>query len=40
MLRPAPAEDDLRILTDDLESARSSLSRLVEALASATVRDN
>jgi ParB family chromosome partitioning protein len=40
MLRPAPAEEDLRILADDLESTRSSLSRLVEALASARVRDN
>jgi len=40
MLRPAPAEEDLRILADDLESTRLSLSRLVEALASARVRDN
>lgn len=38
-LRPAPAEDDLRILAGDLESTRSSLSGLVEALASARVRD-
>jgi len=39
-LRPAPVEDDLRILHDELESTRSSLSRLVEALASARVRDS
>jgi len=38
LLRPAPAEADLSILADDLESTRSSLSRLVEALASASVR--
>jgi ParB/RepB/Spo0J family partition protein len=35
MLRPSPAEEDLRILAGDLESTRSSLSRLVEALSSA-----
>jgi len=40
ILRPAPAEEDLRILAGDLESTRSLLSRLVEALASARVRDN
>jgi ParB/RepB/Spo0J family partition protein len=40
MLRPAPAPDDLQILAGDLESTRSSLSRLAEALASAIVRDN
>jgi ParB/RepB/Spo0J family partition protein len=40
LLRPAPTEADLRILADDLESTRSWLSRLVEALASASVRDN
>ena len=40
ILRPAPAEEDLRILAGDLESTRSWLSRLVEALASARVRDN
>ena len=40
ILRPAPAEEDLRILAGDLESTRSWLSRLVEALASASVRDN
>jgi hypothetical protein len=40
LLRPAPAPDDLRILAGDLESTRSSLSRLAEALASAIVRDN
>lgn len=40
LLRPAPAPDDLRILDGDLESTRSSLSRLAEALASAIVRDN
>jgi len=40
MLRPSPVEDDLRILTDDLDSTRSSLSRLVQALDSARARDN
>jgi ParB/RepB/Spo0J family partition protein len=40
LLRPAPAQEDLRILAGDLESTRSWLSRLAEALASATVRDN
>jgi ParB/RepB/Spo0J family partition protein len=40
MLRPPPAEEDLRILAGDVESTRSSLSRLVEVLASARVRDN
>jgi len=34
MLRPGPAEEDLRILADDLESTRSSLCRLLEALTS------
>jgi hypothetical protein len=40
MLRPAPAEAHPGILADDLESTRSLLSRLVEALASASVRNN
>jgi ParB/RepB/Spo0J family partition protein len=40
LLRPPPAEEDLRILASDLESTRSSLSRLEEALASARVPDN
>jgi ParB/RepB/Spo0J family partition protein len=35
MLRPSPAEEDLRILAGDLESTRSSLLRLTEALGSA-----
>jgi ParB/RepB/Spo0J family partition protein len=35
MLRPSPAEEDLLILAGDLESTRSSLSRLMEALGSA-----
>jgi ParB/RepB/Spo0J family partition protein len=34
-LRPSPAEEDLLILADDLESTRSSLSPLLEALDSA-----
>ena len=34
-LRPRPAAEDLEILAGDLESTRSSLSRLVEALGSA-----
>jgi ParB/RepB/Spo0J family partition protein len=34
MLRPNPAEEDLLILAGDLESTRSSLSRLMEALGS------
>ncbi len=34
MLRPSPAEEDLLLLAVDLESTRSSLSRLVEALGS------
>lgn len=38
MLRPSPAEEDLLILAGDLESTRSSLSRLTEALASARPR--
>jgi hypothetical protein len=40
ILRPAPVEADLRMLADDLESTRSLLSRLVEALTSASVHDN
>jgi len=40
MLRPAPAEEDLRILADDLESTRSSLSGLVEAMASVRLRES
>jgi ParB/RepB/Spo0J family partition protein len=35
MLRPSPAEEDLRILAGDLESTKSSLLRLTEALGSA-----
>jgi ParB/RepB/Spo0J family partition protein len=35
MLRPSPAEEDLLILAGDLESTRSSLCRLMEALGSA-----
>jgi ParB-like chromosome segregation protein Spo0J len=35
MLRPGPAQEDLMVLADDLESTRSSLSRLVETLGSA-----
>ena len=35
MLRPGPAEEDLLILAGDLESTRSSLLRLTEALGSA-----
>jgi ParB/RepB/Spo0J family partition protein len=38
MLRPSPAEEDLLILASDLESTRSSLSRLMEALGSARPR--
>ena len=38
MLRPGPAEEDLPILAGDLESTRSSLCRLMEALGSATPR--
>ena len=38
MLRPSPAEEDLMILAVDLESTRSSLSRLMEALDSARPR--
>ena len=38
MLRPSPEEEDLRILAGDLESTRSSLSRLIEALDSARPR--
>ena len=38
MLRPSPAEEDLLILAGDLESTRSLLSRLTEALASARPR--
>lgn len=37
-LRPRPAAEDLEILAGDLESTRSSLSRLVEALGSARPR--
>jgi ParB/RepB/Spo0J family partition protein len=35
MLRPSPAEEDLQILASDLQSTRSSLSHLVEALGTA-----
>jgi ParB/RepB/Spo0J family partition protein len=38
ILRPSPAEEDLLILVGDLESTRSSLSRLMEALGSAKPR--
>jgi ParB/RepB/Spo0J family partition protein len=38
MLRPSPAEEDLLILAGDLESTRSSLLRLMEALDSAGPR--
>lgn len=38
MLRPSPAEEDLLILASDLESTRSSLWRLMEALGSAAPR--
>ncbi len=38
MLRPSPAEEDLLILASDLESTRSSLLRLMEALGSARPR--
>lgn len=38
MLRPSPAEEDLEVLAGDLDSTRSSLSRLVEALSSARPR--
>ena len=40
MLRPSPTEEDLRILAGDLESTRSSLSSLVEALGSVKVRES
>jgi ParB/RepB/Spo0J family partition protein len=40
MLRPSPAEEDLEILADELESTRSSLSKLVETLASIRVRES
>lgn len=40
MLRPSPAEEDLLLLAGDLESTRSSLSRLVEALYSARPRES
>src|SRR5262249_27485098 len=39
MLRPTPTEEDLHILADDLESTESSLSTLVQALASVKVRE-
>ncbi|MGA2262823.1 MAG: ParB N-terminal domain-containing protein [Acidobacteriota bacterium] len=38
ILRPSPEEEDLLILAGDLESTRSSLSRLIEALDSARPR--
>jgi ParB/RepB/Spo0J family partition protein len=38
MLRPSPAEEDMLILAVDLESTRSSLCRLMEALGSARPR--
>jgi hypothetical protein len=38
MLRPSPSEQDLEILADELESTRSSLSQMAEALASVRVR--
>jgi ParB/RepB/Spo0J family partition protein len=38
MLRPSPAEEDLLMLASDLESTRSSLLRLMEALGSARPR--
>ena len=38
MLRPAPAEEDLQVLACDLESTRSSLLRLTQALGSANPR--
>jgi ParB/RepB/Spo0J family partition protein len=40
ILRPGPAEEDLRILAGDLESTRSSLSRLMQALGSARPRES
>jgi hypothetical protein len=40
MLRPSPTEQDLEILADELESTRSSLSTLVQALASIRVRES
>jgi ParB-like chromosome segregation protein Spo0J len=40
MLRLGPAEEDLPILASDLESTRSSLFRLVDALGSLKPRDN
>jgi ParB-like chromosome segregation protein Spo0J len=39
MLRPSPSEEDLQILGDELDSTRSSLSKLAEALASVRRRD-
>jgi hypothetical protein len=40
MLRPSPAEEDLEILTDELESTSSSLSQLAKMLASIKVRES
>jgi hypothetical protein len=40
MLRPSPSEEDLEILADELESTKSSLSKLAEALASVRVRES
>jgi len=40
MLRPSPTEEDLEILADELQSTKSSLSKLAEALASVRVRDS
>jgi ParB/RepB/Spo0J family partition protein len=40
LLRPAPVQEDLRILADDLESTRSSLSGLAETIASVRRGDN
>jgi hypothetical protein len=40
MLRPSPSEEDLEILADELESTKSSLSALAEALASVRVRES
>lgn len=40
MLRPGLVQEDLEILAGEMESTRSSLSSLVEALASARVRGN
>ena len=39
MLRPSPAEEDLQILGDELESTGSSLSTLAQALASVRARE-